>query len=54
MLSIVEWGIGMDLLEFLSKATDNEHCIHTSAYPNKSAQNLDMQLLCSWKILLGE
>ena len=41
MLSIVEWGIGMGLLEFLSKAADREHCIHTSAYPRESAHKFD-------------
>ena len=29
----------MGLLEFLSKATDNEHCTHTSAYPNRAVYN---------------
>ena len=45
MVSMVEWGIGIDRREFRSKATERGHVIHTSAYPNESVHKLTLSII---------
>ena len=48
---MVEWGIGIDRREFRSKATEREHVIHTSAYPNESVHILTLSIMFILKLL---